>query len=303
MTSRFYPQFIASLPAALMVGGALLLATSGCDTTSFDPYAEPDQVFSVFGFLDATQGTHRLRVEPLKDEKPYGTDSTLKATATLRNMESGQEVSLRNNRIIRNGEVRHNLVLEASLKRDTRYRLTVARTTGNERSSTATVTLPHAVPEISLPNSAKRVRVRGGTEDRLLFLNVTYRVEITEAVRGPAPTITYEDAFQFMYARRVTRTETGYTDWLTREEDIRSMYQANSSVTSATIKLLGVDVKGALVHPSAPDYEALSYKELFSPGVAPSNVEGGIGFVAGVARDGASVTLPPDEQIQIDIDP
>lgn len=268
------------LPVLLLLPALLV----GCDT-SLD-LAATSNSFSLFGLLDAGDSRHAVRVEALQDGKPFGADSTLDATVTLTHVESGRTVGLED-RLVSFEGLTHNYVTDAmDLRLNNTYRLAVQR--GNGEGSTATLTMPHETPKLSLSQGGMVATVKGGTEDQLLYLDVNYHTTVVPE-NCSIPPCAYDRVFSPRYAQRAQRTESGYTasfDWVT---DVDSLYSGQK----ATVTLKTVSVQVGLVHSSAPTYEGLTKGELFRPGVAPSNVENGYGYVAGITSDEASFTYPP----------
>lgn len=271
--------------AGLVLAGCM---AAGCDT-SFEPYAEPDRFFSVFGVLDPSDVRHYVRVEALQDDKPFDADTTLDATVTLTRQATGRTVTLVNEPFSSQG-IKHNFRTDAmDLRLDEAYRLAVQRP-DDETATTATFTTPHEVPELTLSELGLRATIEGGTEDRLLFLTVYYHTTVDP--KDPTQP-GYDRTFVVRHKGRARRTETGYAASFDWRADVDSLH---TSGQEATVYLNEVEVQVGLVHPSAPSYEGLTYGELFRPGVAPSNVENGAGFVAGLTTDRGVVDIPFDQQ-------
>ncbi len=252
-----------------------LIVLGGCET-SFEPYAEADRYFSVFGVLNVSDDRHWVRVEPLQDDRPFTADSTIDATATLTHVATGRQVALEKSRMPHRDGFQHNFIAEMDLRLGSSYRLVVHRSDGS--ASTATVTIPESRPVLSLSQGGLDATVESRTGDRLLFLTVVY--------------YTNEGAYSGQYGVRASRTEAGYAASFDWKDDVCSDYVGGP----ALIVLHEVEAVAGVVDPSAPSYEGLPFEELFQPGVAPSNVENGYGYVAGVASDAAFVTLPPEER-------
>lgn len=271
---------------------ALAVGAAGCDT-SFEPYAQADQYYSVFALLDATERRQWVRVEPLQDGRPRGADSTIEATVALERLPDGPQAVLEPRRAEYVEGFAHNFLAQMDLALGERYRLIVRRS--DEKASTATVTMPQDVPALSLLGPrGLRAAIEGGTEDRLFFVNVTYDLLVDpEDPPAPAPPLEERpETLTAQYVGRATRTETGYAvsfDWT---KDVRPPYEG----TGSAVTLTGLSVEVALVSREAPDYEGRSYEELFRVGVAPSNVKNGYGLVAGVTSDSASVVIPPADR-------
>lgn len=270
-----------SIPLLLL----LPVLQGGCDT-SFDTYSATDNPFSLFGLLDADDQRHAVRVEALRDGKPFSADSTLDATVTLTHVESGRTVTLED-RLVSFEGLTHNYVTDAmDLRLNNTYRLAVRRENGEE--STATLTMPHEPPDLSLSKRGMVATVKGGTEDQLLYLEVNYHTTVKPEVCSMPP-CDYDQVFSLRYAQRARRTESGYTASFSWTTDVDSLYSGQK----ATVTLKTVSAQVGLVHPSAPTYEGLTREELFRSGLAPSNVENGYGYVAGITSDVASFTYPP----------
>ncbi len=266
------------LPALLV----FLAMLGGCET-SLGPYAPSNRHFSIFGVLNVASDQHWVRIEDLRDGRPIGADSTIDATATLTHLESGRQVTLKDSLFrYQQGLLAHNFYAEMDLQLEHTYRLVVRDSSGN--ASTATVTMPHSIPEVNLSERGTSATIQGGVEDRLLFLTVDYHTIVAPEQGGGA----YANTFTVQYAKRATRTETGYTASLNWRRDVRSSYSGGR----ATVILTSIAVQVGLVGSDAPVYGDLTYEDLFRPGVAPSNVENGAGYLAGISSDRASVTFP-----------
>jgi hypothetical protein len=287
MTAR--RSFLKALVLAVLValGG-------GCDS-SFEPYKKSERSFSLFGIIDAGSQRHPVLVEPLQDDRPFTADSTIDATGTITNVETGREVALERQRRQIGGGFRHNFIVKMKPQRGATYRLTVRPSDG--KASTATLTMPNSAPRLSLiaretvdEGMDLRAIVEETGQDRLLFLIVNYRVRIKPKRQRPdaPPPEPFEAILTAQYGTEASRTDTGYSTVLDWKSDVKEAYEGQSA-TSAT--LLAINARAGIVHSSAPEYGGLTYDELFELGTAPSNVENGYGYVAGTASDGASVTI------------
>lgn len=140
---------------ARALGRSLLFAVAcvaglfgGC-ANEVDVFTERDNLyFSVQGALDVKDDTHFVRIEPLGDQIPIGTDSVIDATVTMENLSTGATETFRDSVVTVEGVLVHNFWGVMKLQPATTYRLTVERSDG--ASTVAQATTPTADDEPSI---------------------------------------------------------------------------------------------------------------------------------------------------------
>ena len=247
--------------------GALLIGLGAACDEPFQPFQEEDAgAFSMFGYLDLGADTQWVRVMPVRHSL-FLEPGPLDAVVTLENLGSGRIVTL-NDSIITTRDERlgrtayaHNFWTTEPLESGAEYRLKAVRPGGD--SSTALVELPEEMDLDFLTNPNNplfgSLRVRA---ERLLFSDVLYlKRNMCEGgaftiFEDPQEPSTFEGGFPvradatppecYAYFRPEVRVVTVKTDW-----------------------------------PYDPD---MSDIEIAVPGIMPSNVENGMGFVGGVEK-------------------
>jgi len=140
-------QFTVPISAALVV--AALLLAPGCDPT-VDVLTPSDQYrYSLFGVLNVAADTQVIRVEPLGDTTQIGAPPTLDATVLLENLDTGEQVAMRDSFATVGGQDTqvHNLWTTTPIRPSTSYRVSVQE--DGETVTTVTTTTPARAPTLS----------------------------------------------------------------------------------------------------------------------------------------------------------
>lgn len=137
---------ISSAVAALLL--AALLIGPGCDPT-VDVFRPSDQYrFSLYGALDVAADTQVIRVEPIDDTIQVGSPSDLPVNVVLENLDTGEQVSLRDSLTTLTAGERtvqvHNFWTSHQIQTATSYRVTVRK--DGETITSATTTTPSGAP-------------------------------------------------------------------------------------------------------------------------------------------------------------
>lgn len=141
----------ASAASALLI--AVLLLAPGCDPT-VDVFRPSEQYrFSLYGAFDVAADTQAIRVSPIDDTTGIGAPPNLNVTVLLENLDTGEQVTLRDSFTTLNGGAArvHNYWTTHPIQPATSYRVTV-RSEG-ETVTTATTTTPSRAPELSQDNA------------------------------------------------------------------------------------------------------------------------------------------------------
>lgn len=254
--------------------------SSGCEV-EFDPLAENEQHYSIAGYLDVEADMQFVRVERLRDSLSFDTKS-VEATVSVERVASGETWTWRDS-VFDLGPRRrvHNFWSTKRLFPRETYRFSVQ---GSEaRASSATVTLPDTFPDpelISFPPCLRRVM----RCERQIRVEVDDTIDKLAAVRADYH---YTDA----EGGRRECVSTGHVDHLddARQTDeglvISFDWWEDLGEFTASGPLVTVDVFVAAGGPGWPEREEaieIREEELFLPGNR-SNVEGGVGFLGGIA--------------------
>ncbi len=135
------------LLAVVLAAGLLLIP--GCNDPTVDVLQPSDRFrFSLFGTLDVAADTQAIRVEPLDDSVQLGASRDLNATVVLENLDSGEEVRLRDSLATFGTKpvVVHNFWTTHSIQPATSYRISVRRE--GDPTTSATTTTPAQPPDL-----------------------------------------------------------------------------------------------------------------------------------------------------------
>jgi hypothetical protein len=266
----------------LLLAGTLV---AGCDHP-FDPYDDnTDGPFSIYGYLDLKADTQWIRVMPVR-QTLVSEPRPIDAVVTLEHMGTGRVITMRDSLFsftdprLDSPAYAYNFWTDEPLEAAATYRLRAVRSDGAE--TTALVEMPRE-PAVSLfyelegkpwPRQAhirdvSRVVVRG---EQLLYADIVYAVWNDTLGRPVDPPV----------ERQRLVNQVGPDTW---EFRIRA-----DSITPDTInyrQLTDVrrpEARIVIVPSDWPYPRGLSLVDIFIPGLIPSNVEGGVGFVGGVAH-------------------
>ncbi len=246
----------------------LALLTGGCGDTALDPFQESDLAFSFFGFLDAGADTQFVRVDMVRQTLTTA-PAPLDADVMLEELTTGTRIVLHDSlfRFQAEHETRyaHNFWTAQPLTPRATYRLQATGPDG--RTSTARIALPDTFPT---------PRIRGSTIeaygiDRLADVQVVYCVFDLVSRDVFKHTISYRDqaeAFADTFRVFVSRT--------------RDEAAINRVVAGRPKAILAIKVVVAAAGPDWPDLAGIDEETLALPQVV-TNVEGGVGFVGGIA--------------------
>ncbi|MEM1271452.1 MAG: DUF4249 family protein, partial [Bacteroidota bacterium] len=254
-----------------------LMTLAGCDSTAFDPFVEQTDHFSLAGVLDASADTQFVRVSRVRltaDFDPRPID----ATVTLLDERSGAAKTLQDSVYAfgRGRQATNYALTDFPLELGGAYRLTVEATDG--RRASAQVELPDSVPEpvLLIPARTPYQVVTVRTQDKLVALDLiyTYRLESDPPAARRVQRVPYFDA--------VSRTPAGvYGAQVNVGVDISNILPS-ADLARERLVMLDIEVFFALASSSWPDIELLTDEDAAIPNLV-DNVEGGVGFVGGIA--------------------
>lgn len=263
-----------------LIGAGMLLF--GCDPTVQVAQPSDRYHYSMFGILNPAQDTQWVRVEPLGPPTTGGAPRTLDATVHLRNERTGQWWTLRDSVMeIFPGEPQHNFWTTAPITPGTSYRVVVRGADGD--STWVTTTTPQDPPDtfvggaIYLPcetrnEEANTFEVRVRTPNELAALRVRYFQTFDRRV-----------SYDFDWYDAATREEEAYTAQVNYYEDLRT---TNSQIGRPCIADSGkvITATGGPDWPAGAHYRNASISTVARPD-SFTNVQGGLGMVAGVYTD------------------
>lgn len=300
-------RFTFSIPAAIAV--AVLLLAPGCDPT-VDILTPSDQYrYSLFGALNVAADTQIIRVEPLGDTTQIGAPPTLNATVLLENLDTGEQVSLRDSLATvgaRDVQV-HNLWTTYPISPATSYRVTVQE--DGETITTATTTTPTRAPTLSRNGSILLPCLFPTTPGDQRRAPNTFVVTAQDVDRIAAADVIYP--ITYMSSEGPIRTRNDYSHYNTIEKVAESSFRI-SVFYRQNLENLNPDpppgpmracagfeeftypyafMAVASGGPNWPEeWRGLPFDRITSPD-SFSNVQGGHGFVAGVYSDTIRVPL------------
>lgn len=273
--------------ARLWIAGVLLvgLALAACDT-SVEPFARPEQPFSIVGALEAGRDTQFVRVTVVSDSTAYGAPpEPLDAVVTTEHVASGrvttwQDSLFRFRQVREEGieEIRwaHNVWSTADFEPGASYRFTVTGPAG--RSSSATVTLPDTSFDINIipPQMSPYWRIRVQDVEWVADMVVVLEERFAS---GQARASDFS-----VVADTIPQGLGGYAVRVRAAEIRRRLHD-------------GVAVGRVRVSKAGPDWPrvvGIDPDSLIVPGVI-SNVENGYGYLGGVATKSALLCGPRAE--------
>lgn len=286
----------SSAPSRTFIGLAIVLLLgvggigAGCDV-SFDPFIENQQFYSISGYLDVRQDTQFVRVERLRDSLLYES-KPLPATVTLEHLGTEQTWTWQDS-LFRFGldQRAHNFWATAPILPRETYRFSVRGPDG--RRSAATVTLPDTFSNpqvVSAPTCLELTRFCTGK----IYVDVT-GIETLAALQAiyyyttdPASPQECRQELVVDYLPEVQSIEEGFRGALDWREELEQLDNVKAFIDVALLV-----AAGGPGWPEAATIANADAETLFLPGNR-SNVEGGVGFLGGVATKVVDVFPPQD---------
>lgn len=265
-------------PRALSVAAAVLavaLAAGGCES-AFEPFEETDVALSLFGYLDVAADTQWVRVSALR--QGVGASEPTGVAVTLEHLGTGERTALRDSAFrFPTGAVVHNFWTARRVEPGTAYRLVATRPDG--AAATVRLRTPplFPVPDLesglspfsspSNPPTGQSMRITG--VEKLADLRIVF--ELSE----PDVTVVVN------YLGKVQRTPDGALIVGTNTyADVQRALGGRDTRVCPGLRRATVFLAAAT--DAWPDLLGLDPEELALPS-ASSNVEGGLGYVGGVA--------------------
>ncbi|MEL6445630.1 MAG: hypothetical protein AAF089_14610 [Bacteroidota bacterium] len=254
---------------------ALALASSGCET-SLDPFEETDVRFSVFGYLDVSADTQFVRVSELR-ESIFLTDE-LDAVVVLEEVSGATRTELRDSLLTFTSGTRvHAPWTAVPIAPSSTYRLSVTASDGSSASATIQTPAPSPEPFLNAgvteasnamnPPNLQAISIPG--VEKLADL----RIEYVLAETGSRVTVSYLD--------QVRRDPNGVLQLgFDAYADVQQQVTGGTAGFCPSLESAAVFI--ATTTDAWPDFALIDLERLVLPGTV-SNVEGGLGFVGGVA--------------------
>jgi len=265
----------------------LVLALGGCENT-IEPFSE-DESYSVHGYLSLSRDTQFVRVRSLDRTLAEDAETSLNATVTLENLDSGATYQMQDSVIVfrdrASAVTTHNFWVDLSVQPDTRYRLTVEGAEGTTQATTLTPEQRDITPSPTGGNCLTPIdvefkgvdaprRVRAAIEFQATgdFFRDSQTRFVRQSRDGPA-TLTF-------------RMEEVLCEYVARQDEPRTpcLYESRCSLLdrgSVTLRytILGPEWYGNAPRDTVPD-----------PTTSP-RVTNGLGFFGSVRRGGLQVDI------------
>lgn len=295
--------------ALLALASTTLVLLLGCGDPSVDILQPSDQFqFSLFGALDVAADTQVIRVEPLGDSTQVGAPRDLDATVLLENLDSGEQISLRDSLTTFGAEpiAVHNLWTTHPIRPSTSYRIVVR--SGGASVTTATTTTPSRPPTLS----------HTAFPDTALFLPCVFPENPNNEARDANSfTVTAQDVDRIAGAEVIYPLRTppstaprifDHLEGVEQNEDLfnisvfyrRDLVRANPTpppppamrdcASPSDFQRPYAQVIVAAGGPDWPDWRGLPLDQIARPD-SFSNVDGGNGFIGAVYSDTVEVPV------------
>ncbi len=264
-------------PHPILLSVAFLLLVVGCDPT-VDTFEENDRHYSLFGFLNATADTQFVRVEPLRDSMLTRAPATLDATVQLTNLATQDSHPLRDSLFqYLDRATAHNFYTTEDIELGTTYRLTVRTPSGE--ASRALIDIPDAVPNPSVHIPVFRDAIselncddpHRTSPNAVLSFRGDIRIVGVKVLYDVGPIRTFGHLADTLHiGTDVVQARIPYVDDLCQMSDPQVPEQIKVIVAAGSSQW--------------PKFLALDDSVPLIPGTT-SNVDGGVGFVGGIATD------------------
>ncbi|MEX2600759.1 MAG: hypothetical protein WD355_03865 [Balneolaceae bacterium] len=263
-----------SLTLFLILIGVLLFA--GCNEEPFQA-AEPNNdryIFSMFGYLDAAADTQWIRIMPIRDSIFSGPEP-IDADVTLENLETGETATLADS-LFQYGPDTYarNFWTTMNLEPSKSYLLTARRSDGLTSSVTVTIPDDFPTPLFRIDRIGLNV-VEIRNIDRLIDVQTVYNVESLQS--NQRNTIFVPQLSDTL--RLITGDYQIRFNPIVNEENLKDSYP-NTDITARQIFI-------AVSGEETPNFSSIS-RNIYALPDGVSNVENGVGYVAGIL----SKTIP-----------
>lgn len=258
--------------AAVLVISAMVW---GCDDT-FEPLQENDRyVFSMYGNLDILADTQWVRVMPIGKTLLPSDINDARAKVELTRLSTGTTVLLQDSVFMFGGGTPViNYYSTLPIQPEEIYRLVATATDG--RTSQVTVKTPKSMPMpyFEYDVNLEQGFIEGTVTDSIVSIYVIYTVDVVteqNCVPGNTVIVTHtEDVYYYDDVYRMSFRDRGAIAF-------------RLGVQAGQVRLIHREAVIVTATDSWPRLAGLSGEEMVLPDVV-TNVEGGTGFVAGIAR-------------------
>jgi len=140
------PAFLKTMLTACLLAG-LLLTVAACDDAFIDPFDNDERYYTIYGFLDAVETEHAVRVIPItrfpeRITTPTNDQATIDAVVTSTDLRTGQTIRWRHTlEKLDDGAYGHIFRASFIVQPPHTYRLVVTRSDG--KTATAETTAPY----------------------------------------------------------------------------------------------------------------------------------------------------------------
>lgn len=169
----------SSLFRCFLAALACSVALLACDN-DVDIFIERDGItYAVEAAFKMGETRHFVRVQPLQDGIPFGTDSTIDAEVTLEDLSTGERIPMTDSLFRFDGVLVHNFYADLELQSGRRYRITARRSDGETTTATARAPEEYPTPKVSQVNKQclAKISVSIDGAPRLIRANVQYSVD------------------------------------------------------------------------------------------------------------------------------
>ena len=254
-----------------LVSTALVTFGAACDEP-FEPFQESrDGAFSIVGYLNSKADTQWVRVMPVR-QSLFLEPEPIDAVVTLEHVATGRTVAMNDSLFaFRDAQLdatayAYNFWTTEPIEPEATYRVRAVRSDG--AAATATVTMPPALemtyltgPAYGLETALLRIRA-----PRVLLAEVNFAMMDTAGRRAQSIVISQE------------------ADFATDTEGIRGLVvDGDTLIRPALLDARRQEIRLVVVPADWPFDSDMPDLDIALPGTAPSNVDNGLGYVAGVA--------------------
>jgi hypothetical protein len=246
------------------------LCLNACDE-SLDPFKENDRfIFSMYGYVDASDGTNWIRVINLQEEVDR-TGRGINGTVTLENLSTGETAVLEDSLFQYSANIfAYNFRTDKNLEPGGTYRLTAVRFDGAESSVIINIPDDFREPEFrtaTFPGEPDGLRI--WEVDNLAEASVRFNVRYVQA----------EITQRISVSLLPDTIQSGSDQYLIPVE--------SSIISDATVDLDDVEITDcefyvAKAGPEWVDFSSIDRNLIALPEGGISNVENGTGYVVGV---------------------
>ncbi len=253
--------------AGLIIYLAVFFA--GCDET-LEPFKENDRfIFSIYGWLDASDENHWIRVINLQEEVDRS-GGGINGTVTLENLSTGEQTTFSDSLFQYTDNIfAYNFFANTPLKPSETYKLRATRTDGAE--SSVTIRMPGSFPDpvfqrAAMPGDPDGLRIRG--VENLAEVSVRFDVRFIQA--------------EFTQPMRVSvladSIRTGSDEFFIT---IDTGIIADATVDLDSIEITNCEIYVARAGPGWLHFPSID-RNLIALPEGISNIENGTGYVIGV---------------------